>query len=371
VRIARAVVQDPKLGLAGEVAAAIRSAAVLADFGISRVAVAYATVHGIEHYGQIVFANNESLLKGKKKWLVSLDYGHTEPDALESLGALRSSKVRIPDATFVLSRKLLPLTSFHPKSYLFGDCDVAKRGAAYISGSANLTYGGLVTNVEHAVVLAAAPVSSRDSDVEQNHRALTSWFEQAWNLAEDLSPGMLRAYRALRRRSVPILADDEDLASSLVVDGKLELRSSEAARWAAARCFWIETGELYKNRGPGRSGNQLDCTRGTRAYFGFPATTVPPNTVLGQITLQYPGYPGQPRSVRFGDNMMDKINLPIPNEFGPPNYDNKVLHFERKDRRVYGLTEGTAQEIARWKRKSRTQGLHYRFSRGREYGFYS
>ena len=40
-------------------------------------------------------------------------------------------------------------------------------------------------------------------------------------------------------------------------------------KWASARFFWIQVGKLYENRGPGKAGNQLDCVKGTRAFFGF------------------------------------------------------------------------------------------------------
>jgi HKD family nuclease len=373
MRIAKSVVQDAGLGMAGQIAEAIQCAASLACFTVSRVSVAYATARGVEEYRRRIFANNEGLRKGRKRWLVSFDYGQTEPDAVEKLAALPNSKVRIPNATFVLARKLFPLASFHPKTFVFGELPGQRRlsAVAHVSGSANLTYGGLIANVEHAIIFGATPVSSADVDIEQSHAGLVSWFDAAWSRSEDLNEQLLRRYRDLRRRVLPILADDEDLASSLVINGTLELNGSDAARWATARYFWIETAELYKNRGVGRAGNQLDCRRGTRVYFGFPATVVPRNTVLGTVTLQYLAGPAQARSVRFGDNMMDKVNLPIPSEFGPSSYDHKVLHFERLDRQAYVLSAGSEGEIRRWKAKSRAQGMHYRFARGREYGFYS
>ena len=78
------------------------------------------------------------------------------------------------------------------------------------------------------------------------------------------------------------------------------------------------------------------------------------------------------RSVRFGNNQMDKVNLPIPGEEGPDSYDNTVLHFERIGPERFRLTLGNARDHARWQRMSLQQGMRYAFGAGgREFGFYN
>ena len=96
-----------------------------------------------------------------------------------------------------------------------------------------------------------------------------------------------------------------------------------------ATAIWFEVHQLYANRGVGVPGNQLDTPKGTRVFFGFPSTTVARNTILGHVASGFGGGPPIERSVRFGNNQMDKVNLPVPGNGGPPTYDNQFLVFER------------------------------------------
>ena len=43
------------------------------------------------------------------------------------------------------------------------------------------------------------------------------------------------------------------------------------------------------------------------------------------------------RSVRFGNNSIDKVNLPIPGAAGPETYDNGVVHFERTGPKAFSI----------------------------------
>lgn len=84
----------------------------------------------------------------------------------------------------------------------------------------------------------------------------------------------------------------------------------------SADALWVQTAKLYANLGSG-VGNQLDTPRGTRDFFGFDGDPVPPKTFFGYVQLQVPGHAPESRSVRFGNNGMDKINLPRPGLNGP------------------------------------------------------
>jgi hypothetical protein len=68
---------------------------------------------------------------------------------------------------------------------------------------------------------------------------------------------------------------------------------------------------------------------------------------------------------------MDKVNLPIPGEEGPPSYDNSFLHLERSSPGRFLLTIGGPPEAAEWRRRSQEQGLYYRLHGGSEFGFYT
>jgi len=144
------------------------------------------------------------------------------------------------------------------------------------------------------------------------------------------------------------------------------------SRWASADCFWIEVERLYENRGPGKPGNQMDCVKGTRAYFGFDYKNldhVEPQTKLGEVVMRYGTKPLTSRSVWFAHNSMDKVHLPVPQRYGPTTYDGQTVHFEREGGRFI-VSIGTPADVKRWKALSVKQGLIYEMGGGRLFGFY-
>ena len=124
-------------------------------------------------------------------------------------------------------------------------------------------------------------------------------------------------------------------------------------------------------RGRRKPGNQSDLKRGTRVYFGFVPDAVPPNTVLGSITLQYGNMSPCARSIKFGDNHMDKVNRPIPGKDGPESYDESVVQFERTGSKRFRVALGSDRDLLLWRRRSKEQGMLYEMSGGREFGFYN
>ena len=98
---------------------------------------------------------------------------------------------------------------------------------------------------------------------------------------------------------------------------------------------------------------------------------IPPDLsdIAGLIARSH--FPFRKCSVRFGNNQMDKVNLPIPGEDGPATYDNSVLHFERVSPGRFRIRLGNAAEITEWRRRSQRQGMKYELAGGREFGFYS
>ncbi len=98
---------------------------------------------------------------------------------------------------------------------------------------------------------------------------------------------------------------------------------------------------------------------------------MPKNTVLGSVNIQAVGFPSQACSVRFANNQMDKVNLPIPDGVqGPATYDNSCLLFERKWPKKFRLTLGTAKQRRQWVAWSKSQKQHYTLSANREFGFF-
>lgn len=367
------VLQDGPLRSSGRVREVIRAVAASVRFNRTRVAVAYASLPGCVDLDTILSKANSAWKLAEKRWLISIDYGHTDPRAIQFLRRLKNSEVRVFDGINLLRRRLAPISSFHPKTFVFdrsGRTGVGRLG--FVVGSANLTAGGLDSNVEHVVGMSlSAPIGKDERRLFAPVAKFDEWWDLAWLTADRATPKFIKNYQALRQRHHPRVRDRQAPAQSRKLPASLK-QMRAFARWENADCFWIETGNLYKNRGKHAPGNQLDARRGTRVYFGFPYRDVPRNKKLGVVKLKFGSKPAQAdRSVWFGNNSMDKIHLPVPGTYGPPEYDNSVVHFKRVRPGEYLVSLGTSRSAGRWRRKSESQGLLDRLGRGRRFGFYS
>src|SRR5262249_52322246 len=153
-------------------------------------------------------------------------------------------------------------------------------------------------------------------------------FDSASVLSEDLlneyreqwAPGQLHENTALVERLVepgpelPLVGTDERRPSSLAL--------------ATAAFLWVEVRYVVENLGRGRPGNQIDLQRGTRVFFGLGVGQVPRNTPLGTMRIRTHGT-AVDCNMRFGNNHMDKLNLPVPGEVGPATYESQTLLFGR------------------------------------------
>ncbi|MCD0459557.1 phospholipase D family protein [Roseiconus lacunae] len=364
--------QDGQIGLTSKILDAISSMSAAREFTRLRVAVAYATVGGCKdlfnelnrecsHWGNI-----------EKEWLVSIDFGTTDPNALQFLRDHSKSSIRVPNGQHVLARKLKPTQCFHPKTYWFqeGD-DESGLGLGVFSGSANLTFSGLRHGTEHGVSTLWVPPHG---EVDEKHRTSTlaslGWWEPTWDSATEVTDAFLNQYKTTRPPKVRT-DDDDDVAQQFIDADEVSVEPRAGVAWATARCFWTQTFKIVENLGGGRPGNQVDCVRGARVFFGFSARNVPKNTVLGDIEMRYVGKGQVTTSVRYGNNSMDKVNLPIPDTDGPPEYAQRWLHFERKEDH-FELTVVDSAGAEDWRNRSKEQGMYYKTKGGgREFGFYS
>ena len=131
---------------------------------------------------------------------------------------------------------------------------------------------------------------------------------------------------------------------------------------ATADAMWVEVDRLYENRGQGVPGYELDellLPRESRMFFGFSARDVPPNTILGEVMIQYRGERGVARHVRFADDSMDKLHLPVPLTDGPASYDAAYLLFTRQaadtaGRRCFQLDLGDQNTLTTWRSSAKT-----------------
>lgn len=317
----------------------------LPQFSSVEVAVAYASVQGVELF--VARASRaSSWRRSPKRFLVSIDSGFTEPDALVRLAAIPNSEVRVPNAEAVLARsRLRPIRPFHPKAYLVRD--ISDVGAAVLlSGSANMTVSAMATGAE---VVTQRTWTRGDPSVNPGYGSYSTWFEEAWRIASPLSL-VIDRYRAKRpaaQRHLPG-PEDQDPASLAYLPPAgqpVAVSGATGARLAVAKAFWIEA-SISPNRGR-LPGNQLDMQRGARVFFGFSPSTVPRNHIFGDILIRFGAGAYQPHSVRYGNNQMDKVNLPLPGQDGPATYAGGILLFQRDSSTSTGVSRFTLNLVSR------------------------
>lgn len=369
----RYLIQDARYGRASVFLRTLTEFARQVSPNRIQIAAAYVSLGGTKE----LISNLTSVVPGfadaEKQWLTSVDFGHTDPSALVYLGRLSNSEVRVSDGNDVLLADLNPRASFHPKAYHFERIAQGLTDGAHalIVGSANLTRGALLTNAEQGMAFHHSGNPLRqDASVVQGFADFKAWWDEAWPAADIADADFVAKYLALRKKHKPPKDNIPGLAA-YKGSKTLEVSLANGLGWSHARCFWIETHELYKNRGPDKPGNQLDARRGTRVFFGFPPHQVQRNTVLGHVRIQYEQRAIVKRSIRFADNSMDKINLPIPGVDGPDSYDHTILHFERITDDLFRLTMGNQARARDWKRKAVAQEMVYSLGGARQFGFYS
>jgi HKD family nuclease len=358
----------------GRIHAGIIDTAASVEFAQFTSAVAYVTSGGCESLDDSLDERlGTTWRRAKKQWLVSLDFGITEPDALEYLAALPNSKVFVANASTVLARKLRPVRPFHPKVFLFeegGD----SRSRSIFCGSANLTVGGLFTNTEvGSATVAVAPIRRAEKHYFDELERCAEEVRALFDCGSPLNDALVKRYRRMRPKKPRRIAEDDDDAARefarRTAPASAVIPPPRARALAAARNFWVEVQYVVPNLGPGLEGNQIDLQRGSRVFFGFSAANVPKNSPIG--TVQIHGRHGAvARNIRFGNNMMDKLDLPMPGTDGPPSYANTTLLFTRRSDDTYDMRVGTSAEITRWKRYSRAKRTLYRMQSGREFGVF-
>ena len=322
-------------------------------------AVAYATQSGV---GELTSSLKDMPCWSsiRKKWLVGIDYCRSDPLALIHLGSLSKSEVRVFDGEFVVGRRgCAPRYSYHPKLYALQ----GKEHSAVVVGSGNLSHTGLRLGVE-------AGVSIADPNREE-FGMVKSWFGRHWNNAtplDDISAEYEQRYRASENRKNPLPSDDDAAPESAGRRG--QLTPEQLRRLAVCKHLWIQAGNLHENRGMDRHGNQLMLKRNTRVFFGFPARDLQTDTVIGSVAIKYGGHLRPDCSIRFSNNSMDVLTLPIPNTEGPPKYDQETLCFEQTGVRQFRLVIGKKGDVSKWKRQAKVVGGCFKMKSGREWGVF-
>jgi len=290
------------------------------------------------------------------------------------LADIPNTELRIPNGLEVVATGgFMPASPFHPKAYAVDNVAKGEKSVFGIFlGSGNLTGSGLLTGSECGVLSYwSEPVGSQQKAMFSAYDGM-SWFEKVWENAAPISEIITKYSKLWKKSKPPIMEEDEGIVDLYVGGPDHVIGGDFAVALASAKGFWIEVRELYKNRGPNEAGNQVDTPRGTRVFFGFSPTAVARDTVLGQVVLQNEGFEPVACSVRFANNQMDKVNLPIPGADGPASYDNSILLFERSGSTSHGTPKfriliGDEADLEKWKDESSSEEERTMQS-GRRYG---
>lgn len=317
----------------------------------------------------------------QKRWLVGIDWCRSQPLALQALEKLPRSQVRIVDGAVVVARPgCAPDRPFHPKGYLFRRVSnrvTTARGL--LLGSGNLSYNGLRGGRElNYWVSASSTTTPEDQLVVASLDPVSAWFRRVWRDStpyREISAAYDDNFSLHQTRPSAAVTDDDTAPPSLRT--RRGLREADLVKLRSFDHLWIDTGSMYSNLGAGRPGNQLELKRFTRVFCGFPAADLPQNSYIGAVVMEYAGYLHPDRHLRYGDNGMDKLDLPVPGVGAPPDYRKQTLRFTREAGRGGRLrfildlaTSGAERQT--WRANSRKIGGLFRMGGGspREFGVY-
>lgn len=311
-----------------------------------RVAVAFASEAGARTL--------RSLCPGRafdglpKRWLVGIENGLTQPEALAYLAGLRDSEVRVPYGENALERAALRApTFFHPKVYAY-DGDGTR---AIVSASANLTEGGLIRNTEQFM-------SWRGAAADPTAAGFDRWWSATWDRATIVTPEFIAAYEDARPELQPPSTPPGQPPTPVpILEAEPAPSDLKAAGW-----MWIEA-----IRSPeGGSRNQLELML-TGYHFFYPHEPEPPKDARRSLEfldsaghlfdnpdriVHYNGPPFMPKG-----NAMWRVRLPTRHE-GLSGYQagGVAIRFIRSDiENRYGIeiAELGSAEADGWKRSSR------------------
>lgn len=340
-------------------------------------AVAYATLGGARSIHEACSrAPADRWRSVQKRWLIGIDWFRSEPAALDFLSSLPSSLVRVHKGRDTLRRSgCTPGRAYHPKLFVLR----AQGIVGVVSGSGNLSSSGQQRGVEAgSSLIIKAPISRAERPILRELKSVVRWFEQQWDAGDDwggLREDYTREYYENAKREPPTPTEDDAADTELTLNarGRRSLSGERLRRLRGCCNLWVEAGNLHENRGAGKAGNQLMLSAMTRVFFGFPATDVPRDTLLGHVTIRYGSNVKDDYSMRFSNNSMDVLSLPIPGAEGPPRYDQQLLRFERISQglaTIFNLVVGPQAEGKRWQSRSQAIGGAFQMTSGRRWGVF-
>jgi len=328
-------------------------------------AVAYATIGGVKTLMRTLQSSiGQEWDLVTKRWLVGIDWCRTDPPALRALQSGSNSTVKIPNGkNLVAAGNCSPRDTFHPKLFILkGD-----KATSVVCGSGNLSANGLLRGCE------CGNLSVFANDARENLKPMMEWYHKAWGSADDFGD-IAASYEAICRERVRndriVAADDDTKPPDEAPADRRSLTEDQIRELRTFDNFWIDAGALGANLGAGIPGNQLDMKRFSRAFFGADIENLAPNTEIDQISLIWDGERIPDRTLKYGDNHMDKLNIPPAGDRGKMFYRDKALLFRRATLHEFEFHVGDRRQRAGWRRSSKAQGVLYRLSPTREWGLF-
>lgn len=305
----------------------------LLDKNTQQVAVfsAYMSLEGSKAlFAELEKAIGRSAAKAIPKQIVaSLDYGITEPQALQFWLSIPNSSVRVAGAERLEKGDIRPQrTAYHPKVYVFRR---ANGRSNLLTGSANLTGRGLSANTEAAFMIR---------DVAKT--AVSGMLAALSERTVGVDAALIARYSSARRRTPPPALMKREVdplpAPDLPSRTEIPLFSEEVEQGRLfphlADQMWVEARRLE-----GGSGSQLELPRGAHRFFHFQFDRY---DYPGKLTIGRPPlvagrmrWPGCILSWH-GSNGMERINLPTARQ-GGLRYRNSIVLFRRKTRNVFEI----------------------------------
>jgi len=273
----------------------------------------------------------------RKRWLIGLENGLTQPEALEAILDLEQSEVRVPYGSEIPETPGFHGNQFfHPKIY----AAASSSEAVLISTSANLTRGGLRDNIEQALTWRGAPG-------DPQFRDMTKWWRRMWGGATPVDSDFIEGYALVRPKlQLPPAGTDEPLEEA-------EPAPTDLSR---ASWMWVEATRPME----GGANNQFELMLDAHHFFypdGEPDKDVKRRLYFedrdGHVyekdsrVIHFNGPPLMPKG-----NWMWRIRLPTEHE-GLTGYQHggvsiRFIRADKPDHYKIKIAEIGSPEAERW-----------------------
>lgn len=316
-----------------------------------QAAFAYVSLAGLSPFVNSIF--RQDLHRNiKKRWIVGIHHGITEPAAIEALLSHPNSTVRIYSATGKINNlALFTGDNLHSKTI----CLTSDKNVLFLLGSANLTRAAVGVNCKNYEANAMMQMNGKSDYIIFN-----KWFDNIWSRSIQGSATIVDRYSQAR---------DRFLRENRVVVPELdELPAGDAG---IRLNLWIEAGAMS-----GGDRHQIEFGRALAAFFG------PPARRAIRLRMRWRRVSSDDRPLSFKITQWNteiwRLGL-ITSSQGGPSYPGQIIHFARMrdDSGEYFLLEVESPNSTKarlWRRQANRNGTLAMTGIGtgsaREYGIY-